>query len=369
MSEKPQKPPLAVFLKEGVIAAGKALKEAMPRKPQEQMEWGGLALFVFTWWWNFCIAGVCRYYLGYYGWFVVQHLLSPIVSAVPLSLAFWNPLTYVNAFIATSPHTIGLALVVALGSWPLIGFIFPGSGRSWQRREGGRDPISSEKGALARAVAGLGIRDKLTFFVIDDDRAFSASLGRAIGVSRGLIESDALRPVITHEYGHVSSWDARISEGLRRMRCWYDPLAPRKDSDGKVLSGESRLPLEAMRWALRGGGGWPVLWPLKPVWSAYWRAREYGADRKAVSLGQGVPLATRLRDEDLYLDEPQPGLLLTNFAHPPVAKRIDRIEAACGGKMITWKTSLCGDPRWGMRLLVRLLEHVPLIDLSDPATP
>jgi Zn-dependent protease with chaperone function len=324
------------FLRYGVALAVAALRKGS-QGPQERREWWGLALFGVTWVGESYFAGTLRFLVG-----------SGLALAIGLLPWDVNP----------NPDQWGMALMLTLWIWPALALVYPSksSGWLWQRREGSRRPAEKEAVAIGQSCAELGI-EEVQCSVINDERVFAGALGVQTMLSLGLTKSDALTPVLGHELWHLKSWDARISEGLRRMRCWFDPFAPQKDSNGVRVKGDNAWPIEWVRWIFRGaGGGWAVV-ALMPLWSLYFRASEYRADEHAFDLNQGPALAEHLEDEALFLDEPQPGLWLAHYAHPPVAFRMDRLEALQRGERITWRTVAEESDNWFVELGLRVLRQ------------
>lgn len=250
-------------------------------------------------------------------------------------------LVYLGAAIAGTIVPFGmdaedLAWVAALAPivWSLVGLALPGRGRVWGRRLGARRPTVEEQLTLGDALAMLrsidpGLPGAGRCLVLDDPMPGAAVRGRALIVSRGLLESDDLAPVLAHELGHAESLDGRLTEALQRLVIWGDPLSPPRDRDG--LAGHSYddprggLLWGTMRWILRLAGGSAAQQLLAPLWAAHWRAREYAADAYAASLGQAEDLAGYLADQEQPFDAPQPGLFFNPAEHPPVALRVERL--------------------------------------------
>ncbi len=90
-----------------------------------------------------------------------------------------------------------------------------------------------------------------------------------------------------------------------------------------TLAGEVVLGA-GVRWLLTYLGAAAL---LAPLWSAYWRSREYAADAHAASLGQSEDLARHLADIELALDFPRRRFPIDLAEHPPVAHRIERLTA------------------------------------------
>jgi Zn-dependent protease with chaperone function len=244
----------------------------------------------------------------------------------------------VGAFLPLGLSAEGLAWVVALApiAWSVTGLLRPGRGWVWGRRLGARRPSASEAQALAEAMELLRasdptLPDPTAWLVLDDPLPGAAVRGTSVLLSRALIESESLAPVLAHELGHADSLDGRLTEALGRLALWGDPLAPARPAGGgeggvrrhQELGGGLLWGL--IRWALRLAGGSFAQDLLGALWAAYWRWREYGADAYAASLGQGEDLARHLTDFEQPFDPPQPGVVFKAASHPPVALRIERL--------------------------------------------
>jgi Zn-dependent protease with chaperone function len=281
---------------------------------------------------------------------LVLYLLTLAVEVLLGASTRWL-LAYLGAAIVGDMLPLGLspegcAWVAALSPvlWSLLGFLLPGRGWVWGRRLGIRrlsleeDAAIGDAFGLLRAVAPE-LRGASDYRVLDDPVPFAAVRGRIVILSRAMIESDALAPVMGHELGHVNTLDGRITEALNRLSFWDDPLclSPTEgDRRSEVMRNpdpRGAIPWALMRLIVRLSGGAIALWLLAPAWAAYWRAREYAADSYAASLGQAEDLASYLRDQEQPLDVPAAGIV-NERQHPPVALRIERLEAAHGGGSI-----------------------------------
>jgi Zn-dependent protease with chaperone function len=178
-------------------------------------------------------------------------------------------------------------------------------------------------------------------YVLDDPLPDAAVRGRALILTRALIESESLPAVLAHELAHAGSLDGRLTEALRRLVLCADPLGPPRRRGGPPLAPEFEpgpersLPWSGLRLVCRLAGGGVAEQLLAPLWSAYWRSREYAADAYAARLGQAEDLARHLGDFEQPFDAPQPGLLFKPVEHPPVAHRIERLleSSLAGGSL------------------------------------
>ncbi len=248
-----------------------------------------------------------------------------------------------GAIVPLGPSAAQLAWIAALAplAWSLLALARPGRGWVWRRRLGARDPSAEEATVVDDALEMLravdpSLPEASDVYVLDDPLPAAATRGRALLLSRGLLESDATPAVYAHELGHRRSLDARLTEALERLELWGDPLAPIEPQRGVEVPrrGAERsggLLLGCARWALRLAGGGCAEAVLRPLWCAYWRHREYAADAYAASLGQAEDLARHLAEQELPFDPPQRRLLFNRAEHPPVAFRIARLSAIPSG--------------------------------------
>jgi len=253
-------------------------------------------------------------------------------------------LTYLGAavlgtLIPLGPGAEQLALLAALVplAWSLLGLFFPGGGFVWTRRIGARRPSAEEAGLIDDAwqllrAAEPSISEAHPVYLLDDPIPAGAARGRSVVLSRGLLETDSVAPVLAHELGHVGSLDGRLTEALDRLRLWGQspgPADPRGEAAGRSAAEERRglfAGLIGLIFRLAGGGCAAAL--LAPLWSAYWRAREYAADAYAASLGQGEDLARHLAEIEQAIDFPRRRFPFDLAEHPPIAHRIERLTAS-----------------------------------------
>jgi Zn-dependent protease with chaperone function len=253
-------------------------------------------------------------------------------------------LIYLGA--ATLGAIVPLGLSAGVLAWtgaiaPLVhsvlGFAAPGQGWLWRRRVGARRASEEEELALGEALDLLhgcaeNLAEPAAIYVLDDPLPSAAIRGRALIVTRGMLEAGALPAVLAHELGHINSLDGRLTDALKRLIVWADPLGPASseratERPAEVAPGAaSGLIWGLARLLARLAGGGVAERLLAPAWSAYWRSREYAADAYAGSLGQAEDLAGFLADFEQPFDAPQPGVLLKDSAHPPVALRIERLQ-------------------------------------------
>jgi Zn-dependent protease with chaperone function len=268
------------------------------------------------------------------------YLLTLVVEGVVGGCTRWV-LVYLAAAgaaailrLALDPGLLAWIAAIAPIAFSLSGLIFPGRGRWWRHRSGLRRPSAEELELLTLAFELFAPAQTLpAIAVLDDPLPFAGVRGTTAIVSRGLVESTSLAPVLAHECGHLQSLDGRLTEALGRLSVWVDPLGPSFEAEersgvGAQASVGGGLIYSSIRLALRLSGGGQVQRLLGPLWSAYWRRREFAADAAAAAVGQGHDLALHLRDEVLPFEVSRPLRVFNCADLPPTALRIERLTEA-----------------------------------------
>jgi Zn-dependent protease with chaperone function len=207
--------------------------------------------------------------------------------------------------IGYGPLAISLAtLVLPLGSW------------WWEQQAGGRSPSEREQLVYQDALAQLrnadpGLREPRRWFVLDEEIENAGAYADTLMVTRGLLDSGYLEPVLAHELGHLNTSDGRLTAALCRIT-----TPPR----GQVHRG-----LKTISFLATGAIG---MWPLRAAWGAYWRSREHHADHYAAHLGQASTLGEFLDERRALIDLPVPFIWLSEHSHPPTEHRVDRLARA-----------------------------------------
>lgn len=216
-----------------------------------------------------------------------------------------SPVSTIAAIVAYGPLVLSLAtLILPLGGW------------WWEQQMGGRSPSERERLIYQDAIEGLtqanpGLREPRRWFVLDLDEINAAAYADTLMVTRGLLETGHLEPVIAHELGHLNSSDARLTAAVHRLT-----TPPR---------GQVRFGLKTIAFFATGAAG---MWPVRAMWGTYWRTREHHADHYAATLGQAASLSHFLDIHALQNDLPVPFVWLTEHSHPPTEHRIDRLSHA-----------------------------------------
>lgn len=238
---------------------------------------------------------------------------------------FWTVGLFVELPLGVS-LSAKLAVVVPV-FWSSVALVRPGRRWLWRRMNGARRPGVGEERKLREAFQEIGADPELVrdVWVLDLHVPDCATRARAVVVTRSLIQCEGLRGVLVHELYHRDGLDARLSEALRRLGFWEDPLRlPEGEEFGDGLA--VAVVWQALRVLVLCAGGRPAARLLQPLWAAHWRACEYRADAEAVARGWGTELLAHLSEYELVLDGPQAGLLRGRFSHPPVALRISRLQ-------------------------------------------
>jgi Zn-dependent protease with chaperone function len=252
--------------------------------------------------------------LLYAATFAIQAVCAAIRALVAYPL-LWLALTI--AGYSTAPAHV-LAPVVGYGplALSLATLILPVGGWLWREQTGGRTPSQRERLIYEDALevlkqANPGLRPPRKWFVLDDPDVNAAAYADTLMVTRGLLESGDLEPVLAHELSHLNSSDARLAAALRRLT-----TPPRRRMPS---------PLGPVSFLASGALG---VWLTRTAWAAYWRAREFEADSYAAHLGQAHPLARFLDENALESDLPIPFAWLGEHSHPATEHRIDRLWQA-----------------------------------------
>jgi Zn-dependent protease with chaperone function len=250
-------------------------------------------------------------------WLYAVTFALQVPCAMARAVVVYTALSLVLGVAGYSTGSVGtLSWLVAYG--PLLAslatLVLPVGGWLFEQQCGGRTPSKRERLIYEDAFEALRAKEKqlrppARWFVVDEPEVNAAAFGDTLMVTRGLLESGQLEPVLAHELGHLNSSDARVAAALRRLT-----TPPRR-----------RLPGFAhwLALVLTGAGAMEL---MRVPWAAYWRAREYEADAYAAGLGQADALSAFLDEHALAGDLPLPFPWLTSRGHPPTEHRIDRLQ-------------------------------------------
>ncbi len=252
---------------------------------------------------------------GWVALYCLTFVIEVICGAIRATLAYpilWliftilgrstTPVHFLSLVIGYAPLAVSLAtLVLPLGGW------------LWEQTSGGRTPSERERLVYEDALAVLRLSDPdlrppRRWFVLDESYVNAAVYADTLMVTRGLLESGHLDPVLAHELGHLNSSDSRVTAAVHRLT-----TPPRR---------KMPFPLRTISFLCTGAIG---LWFTAKAWAAYWRQREFEADQYAARLGQGQELARFLDTNALVHDLPVPFMWMSEQSHPPTEHRIDRL--------------------------------------------
>jgi Zn-dependent protease with chaperone function len=220
-------------------------------------------------------------------------------------------------------------------------FLFGGGYYLTRFAMGAREPSKREREAVLAALETVsaqtppGTIAPTKWYVIDNVTLTAFVVGSTLYLTRELIQSRYLAPVIAHELGHINSFDGRLTLALRRL-----VLAPvhllaqalGQPAPGNVVIAVPYGDMTAYTqatwvWLLSffmsvAGGGLGLLL-LNPLWVWYWRGREYFADYFAAQVNQ-VPALIEYLERNQFFDVAVPYFMAT---HPYTELRIDKLMA------------------------------------------
>jgi Zn-dependent protease with chaperone function len=245
---------------------------------------------------------------------------SAVARTVVAMAPVWLGLTVIGE---STRHVSDFALLIGFSplGFSLLTLALPVGGPFWQLQEGGRAPSARERLIYEDALQVLRtadpqLRPPRHWFVLDEVSPAAAAYADSVMVTRGLLESGALEPVLAHELGHLHSFDARLTAAVCRLT-----TPPRR---------RVRFPFATVTMILGGGAGARL---MRVPWANFWRSREFAADAYAAKLGQAEPLARYLETYALANDLPVPFPWLKDHSHPSTEHRIERLlEAADAGE-------------------------------------
>jgi len=296
-------------------------------------------------------------------WLIGRFSLDSLVMYM-LALASEIPVMLVRGILVYFTASIVLAIegdsLTAVGTWTeltmlpvyfsMFALLAPfGTGWLFKARAGGREPSDREKLAYQDAIDLLQSHSPTplplpgSWFVIDTLEPNAAVCGNTLMICRGLLESEYLPAVLAHELGHLGSPDGRLAEALNRLIIWQPRMQEAREAQTRQQERTrepvrlafhpfsiAMLMLNAIWWlfirAIPFSNGGFGLRLTRGLWGAYWREREYDADRYAAKLGQAEDLAEFLEHHALIHDHPVPFIWFTEHTHPPTELRIDKLR-------------------------------------------
>jgi Zn-dependent protease with chaperone function len=247
----------------------------------------------------------------------------------------------------------------------------PASGNTFTRFVlGARDPSRRERRFMHQAITQLekGAPERSRapnyWYVLDSPYMNAYIVGSTLYVTRELLRSEYLPAVVAHEFGHLNSPDGRLTLALRRFVMPYtyllNPARGKQVAPGtlivldeEMVTGQALIILNflmvlLMWWFALAGGGLG-LYLLNPVWTWYWRRREYYADNYAAQCGLAHGLIDYLEHYQFF-DVSVPFHL---SAHPYTELRIDKLQWAVEQEAELRAKQPKGEPVQGMRFRYR----------------
>lgn len=239
------------------------------------------------------------------------HLLCAWIRSLVVLPLVWLTLIALGWTSATFPITLTIGYAPLAIS--ILTLAFPYGGWLWQAACGGRTPSAREQASYEHALHGLlagnpRVRRPRRWFVTDENDLQAAVYADTLMITRGLLASPCLVPVLAHELGHINTSDAALAAALHRLT-----TPPRR---------QLALPWRMISFFATGEA---TSWLLRLPWAHYWRQREFAADAYAASLGQGQVLADFLQANALEHDLPVPFRWLSEHSHPSTEHRIERL--------------------------------------------
>ena len=226
-----------------------------------------------------------------------------------------TPATWAALAIGYTPLALSLASLIR----PV------GAGHYWRIQSGGRAPSERERFTYDFALRMLrerdpGLRAPRSWFVVDRPEVDAAALGDTVMISTGTLHRTKLVPVLAHELGHLNTIDARLTVALNRLAL---PGIMLDHLDEKFPANTIVEFLIISHWLWSGD---LPLTLMKPLWDAWFRAREFKADEYAARLGHAQDLADLLERAALPNDHPIPYRFLSGASHPSTEHRLEALR-------------------------------------------
>jgi Zn-dependent protease with chaperone function len=251
-----------------------------------------------------------------------------IFFLIPVALVL--AIAGIEPFFGGGPYDADQLICAAIAFLPLAfsltALVYPlGAGRYWQVSSGGRAPSDRERDVYDQALEQLKqrnpeMRTPGSWFVLDDYALNAAVLGDTLMISTGTLQDPGLLPVLAHELGHLNTMDGYLSVALNRIAApatlWY------RATDG-LGDGWFATLFIFTGWICSGAVALRV---VRPLWDAWFRAREFKADEYAAKLGQADELAVALEHHALADDRPIPFRFLSGASHPSTEHRIQALN-------------------------------------------
>lgn len=288
----------------------------------------GAALYLFT----FALASIAALARFAIGWVLVVGLGLLCVAAASVGLfGLGGFFAWVGGTLP-SPVVCGWFVATVPLAFSLAALVVPGRETFWRRWVGARPASAGEIELVAPIVAAFKSLDRrcggrFRCYVVDSPAPFAFVRGRVLVVSTGLLDCVGLAGVLAHEFGHLVSWDGRLTAALDRLGLWGDVLG---------LSGGAEFGDDGWGVAVVWGVVRALVWLAGASWclrvmraplAAFWRSRERAADAFAVELRQGEVLADHLEMVEKPRERLRRYRFLDRREHDPVALRVERLRA------------------------------------------
>jgi hypothetical protein len=283
-----------------------------------------------------------RYWVGraiIFPLYALGHILA-IFSVIPDIERQAERLFSLHAFLVNAAWIIAWApLVVAVLSL----LILPTGGNLLTRFAlGARHPSERERMAVTDSLrqlnmyARVGTKAPSHWYVVDEVAPRAFTIGSTLYLTRELIKSPYLTPLLASEYSRLNSWDGLLTLALRRfvlppiyfLTKLGNPLQVVKvvkdvTPKGDPAAGGGLSCMAVIGWIVLflAGGGLGVR-ILNPLWARFWRQRVFAADYFAARLGQASGMIEYLERYEFF-DVAVP---FFNSQQPPVELRIDRLN-------------------------------------------
>ena len=241
---------------------------------------------------------------------------------------------YVSIILSSVISIIGLIVAYAPIVLSLVTFLGGGSGHTLTRMAlGARHPSTREKKKIFSVISQIqksaGKRKLEGFariYIIDTQIEYMYLIGNTLYISSPAVNGRYLRSQLTHELGHHQHADGLMVLSLRRfvmplMYIFVSPVRDYSTARPKSVQNPTEKPAtpelnivipniiddteaetffaiinRVLFFAMSVAGGGLGVWLMSPLWSAYFRERDYAADQFVAKY--------KMKDEMLsYLEE------------------------------------------------------------------
>lgn len=273
-------------------------------------------------------------------------------------------------------NVVGTVVATLFACYPFIlsaaALMLPSSGYLRDRLSyGAREASPRENGVIQTALAdiadqaGQQVPHFGAVFVVDDVKLSAFTLGTTLYVTRELVKSPYLTPLLARELGHLAYDDGRTQLALRSLSISWLQLVPGIEvaatarMAGQALRGNaaSRIIIGGVQafhlltWASRGGLG---TYLMRLPWNLYWQEQEYAADRFAAQCGYTQALIEYLEKFEAF-DIAAP---FYNSDKPYTEQRIARLQTYLEDPSVLTATPLAATPATGSMAVGRTIAGI-----------